>query len=93
MPERTMAVHVSASSDLELNLYHLRALEEAVRRLSSGGSGSSGSFSGRGQTLGGGPSNAGGVGGDGVAILQGLDPQVKVLLCLLGGYALFWYLS
>lgn len=64
-----------------------------MRRLSSGSSGPSGSFVGRGQTLGGGSSNGGGVGGDGIAILQGIDPQVKVLLCLLGGYALFWYLS
>lgn len=31
--------------------------------------------------------------GGGVAAFQALDPQVKVLLCLLGGYVLFWYLS
>ncbi|RPD65125.1 thioredoxin-like protein [Lentinus tigrinus ALCF2SS1-7] len=68
------------------------ALEDALRRLSTGGS--SGSFSGKGHTLGGGNSTTGsGGGGGGVAAFQALDPQVKVLLCLLGGYMLFWYMS
>ncbi|KAI0828953.1 thioredoxin-like protein [Trametes gibbosa] len=69
------------------------ALEAAVRRHSSGGS--SGTFSGRGQTLGGdGSSNAGpGAAAGGVAAFQALDPQVKVFLYLLGGYVLFWWLK
>ncbi|KAI0756260.1 thioredoxin-like protein [Daedaleopsis nitida] len=64
-------------------------LEDALRRHASGGS--SGSFTGRGQTLGGGSTTSGA--GGGVAAFQALDPQVKVLLCLLGGYMVFWYLS
>ncbi|KAI0699373.1 thioredoxin-like protein [Cerioporus squamosus] len=71
------------------------ALEETLRRLSTGGS-SGGSFTGKGHTLGGGSGNSTtgfGGGGGGVAAFQALDPQVKVLLCLLGGYVLFWYLS
>ncbi|RDX51878.1 thioredoxin-like protein [Lentinus brumalis] len=69
------------------------ALEETLRRLSTGGS--SGTFTGKGHTLGGGSGNSttGFGGGGGVAAFQALDPQVKVLLCLLGGYMLFWYLS
>ncbi|KAH9858351.1 thioredoxin-like protein [Lenzites betulinus] len=69
------------------------ALEAAVRRHSSGSS--PGTFSGKGQTLGGeGSSNAGpGAAGGGVAAFQALDPQVKVFLYLLGGYILFWWLK
>ena len=70
----------------------LRALEDALRRHSSGGAPGSSGFPGKGQTLAGGNSTAG-AGGSGVAAFQALDPQVKVLLCLLGGYLLFWYLS
>nr|VWO94039.1 Thioredoxin 1 (Trx-1) [Ganoderma boninense] len=70
------------------------ALEDALRRHSSGGASSSGGFPGKGQTLAGGNSTPGtGAGGSGVAAFQALEPQVKVLLCLLGGYLLFWYLS
>ncbi|KAI0800718.1 thioredoxin-like protein [Fomes fomentarius] len=65
-------------------------LEDALRRHSSGGS--SGSFTGKGQTLSGG-STTSGSGGGGVVAFQALDPQVKVLFCLMGGYLLFWYLS
>ena len=71
-------------------------LEDALRRHSTGTGGSSGSFTGKGQTLGGGSSNAGSGGagaGGAVMAFQALDPQVKVLLCLLGGYIVFWYLS
>ncbi|KAM5536067.1 hypothetical protein V8D89_010325 [Ganoderma adspersum] len=68
------------------------ALEDALRRHSSGGAPGSGGFPGKGHTLAGGNSTAG-AGGSGVAAFQALDPQVKVLLCLLGGYLLFWYLS
>ncbi|EIW63963.1 thioredoxin-like protein [Trametes versicolor FP-101664 SS1] len=69
------------------------ALEAAVRRHSSGSS--SGTFSGKGHTLGDGSSNPGPgpVGGGGVAAFQALDPQVKVLLYLLGGYLVFWWLK
>ncbi|KAF9270641.1 thioredoxin-domain-containing protein [Marasmius fiardii PR-910] len=75
------------------------AIEDALRRHSSGSSGSTGTFSGRGQTLGGTPAPADAAGDvqAGVNGLLGkfnnLDPQVKVLIYLLGGYALFWYLS
>ncbi|KAI1793179.1 thioredoxin-like protein [Ganoderma leucocontextum] len=67
------------------------ALEDALRRHSSGGASGSGAFPGRGQTLAGGNSTTGG--GGGVAAFQALDPQVKVLLSLVGGYLLFWYFS
>ena len=71
-----------------------RALEDALRRHASGGGSGSGVFPGKGQTLGSGNSTGGaGAGGSGVLAFQALDPQVKVLLCLLGGYLLFWYLS
>ena len=71
-----------------------RALEDALRRHASGGGSGSGAFPGKGQTLGSGNSTGGaGAGGSGVLAFQALDPQVKVLLCLLGGYLLFWYLS
>ena len=82
------------------NTYKSNASRSTNRSAGSGGARSGGSgggstsaFAGRGHTLGGGSSNAGGDGGNGVAVLQGLDPQTKILLCLLGGYALFWYLS
>ncbi|TFK77400.1 thioredoxin-domain-containing protein [Pluteus cervinus] len=72
------------------------ALEEALRKHSSSSS-SSAAFSGRGQTLGGGPppvadeikttiNNASNT-------VTNLDPQLKVVLLLLGAYGLFWYLS
>ncbi|KAI9068685.1 thioredoxin-like protein [Trametes sanguinea] len=67
------------------------ALEAAVRRHASGPS--SGAFSGQGHTLGGGSSSGGADGGGGVVAFQRLDPQVKVFLCLLGGYILFWWLK
>ncbi|KAL7285546.1 thioredoxin-like protein [Trametes coccinea BRFM310] len=67
------------------------ALESAVRRHAAGPS--SGAFSGQGHTLGGGPSSTGSEGGGGVVAFQRLDPQVKVFLCLLGGYILLWWLK
>ncbi|KAI8995279.1 thioredoxin-like protein [Trametes punicea] len=67
------------------------ALEDAVRRHASGPS--TGAFSGKGQTLGNGSSSAGSEGGGGVVAFQGLNPQVKILLYLLGGYILFWWLK
>ncbi|KAG7099642.1 hypothetical protein E1B28_001468 [Marasmius oreades] len=75
------------------------ALEDALRRHSSGSSGSTTAFSGRGQTLGGGPAPPD-VAGEVQAGVNGLlgtfnnlSPQQKVLIYLLGGYLLFWYLS
>ncbi|KAI0363535.1 thioredoxin-like protein [Pilatotrama ljubarskyi] len=68
------------------------ALEAAVRRHSSGPSG--GAFTGTGHKLGDGSSSTGsGPGDGGVVAFQRLDPQVKVFLCLLGGYILFWWLK
>uniref|UniRef100_A0A0W0FAT7 Thioredoxin domain-containing protein n=1 Tax=Moniliophthora roreri TaxID=221103 RepID=A0A0W0FAT7_MONRR len=69
------------------------ALGDALRRHSSG----SGSFSGKGHTLGGGSTPAAPVaaagGGDLTTKFNNLDPQVRVLIYLLGAYLLFWYLS
>lgn len=73
------------------------ALEDAIKR-HSGGSVSS-AFSGRGQTLGGAPAPAD-IAGDvkdsvnkATTHVTNLDPQVKVLLALVGAYVLFWWLS
>lgn len=67
-------------------------LESAVRRYSSGAS--SGAFSGKGQTLGGASTSMPQFESPGIlAEVSKLDPQVKVLLYLLAGYLLFWYLS
>ncbi|KAH9913312.1 thioredoxin-like protein [Epithele typhae] len=72
------------------------ALEDAVKRHSSAGSGSSESFSGRGHTLAGGSSGrSGAAGGEtpGAAMFQALDPNMQTLLYLLAGFGAFWYLS
>ncbi|KAK7058440.1 mitochondrial thioredoxin [Paramarasmius palmivorus] len=58
----------------------------------------SGSFSGKGQTLGGGstpaaPAAAGAGGGDLASKFNNLDPQVRILIYLLGAYLVFWWLS
>ncbi|KAG9019122.1 hypothetical protein FRB90_006190 [Tulasnella sp. 427] len=62
-----------------------RSLEATVRKHSGAG----GSFAGQGQTLGGGPAPADG----GQNIPSGLDPQMTILLGLLGLYGLYWYFS
>ncbi|TDL28052.1 thioredoxin-like protein [Rickenella mellea] len=68
------------------------ALEENVRKYSSGSPAgqTTGAFSGKGQTLGGTQPSpiAGAV--DGVT---NLNPQAKVLLAMVGAYALLWYFS
>ncbi|KAE9398482.1 thioredoxin-domain-containing protein [Gymnopus androsaceus JB14] len=64
------------------------ALEAAIRKYSSGSTGSA--FSGKGQTLGGGEADVAKPSG---SLFSSLDPQVKVLIYLLGAYLLFWYLS
>ncbi|KAI5121327.1 hypothetical protein M0805_003794 [Coniferiporia weirii] len=66
------------------------ALKAAVERHSSGSSGGTAAFAGKGQTLGGSsaPGQEIGVGG-----IVNLTPQVKVLLGLVGAYLLLWYLS
>ncbi|OCH96430.1 thioredoxin-domain-containing protein [Obba rivulosa] len=59
-------------------------------------SGASGAFTGKGQTLGGSssvPQNPPGGGFGLVEEFNKLSPQGKVLLCLVGGYLLFWYLG
>ena len=73
------------------------ALEGAVRKHSSGSSGSA-ALTGKGHTLGG-SSTAAPTGGMGIprpdfqGVFNKLDPQARVLLCLLGAYALFWLIS
>ncbi|KAJ3880805.1 thioredoxin-domain-containing protein [Lentinula edodes] len=66
-------------------------LRAAIVKHSSGAAGS-GAFSGKGQTLG-----SGGGGGDmaesSSSLFSNMDPQVRVLLYLLGAYLVFWYLS
>jgi len=74
-------------------------LENAVKRHSSSASTGGGAFSGKGQTLGGAPApvdlkrqmtdSVNGVAGT----VSNVDPQLKVLLALVGAYLLFWYLS
>lgn len=75
----------------------LRALADAVRRHSA--SSSSSAFSGKGQTLGGQPAPAD-LSQDvkdsvnkATAKVTNLDPQVKILLGLIGAYLVFWYLG
>ncbi|KAL6304801.1 thioredoxin-like protein [Sparassis latifolia] len=67
-------------------------LEGALRRHSSGSP--TGTFTGKGQTLGGASPLAPESGDGGMfAQFNKLDPQVKVLVYLLIGYIVFWYLS
>ncbi|TFK56719.1 thioredoxin-domain-containing protein [Heliocybe sulcata] len=66
-------------------------LERKVRQHASGGSSSTGAFSGKGQTLSG--SSPKPDIKDAIPAVQNLDPQVKLFLALLGAYLLFWYLS
>ncbi|KAJ4485795.1 thioredoxin-domain-containing protein [Lentinula aciculospora] len=63
-------------------------LEAAIRKHSSGAAGT-GTFSGKGQTLG----SGGDVAEPSSSFFANIDPQVRVLLYLLGAYILFWYLS
>ena len=56
-------------------------------------SGSSGAFSGKGQTLGGGTAAAQPEMPGLPAGLANLDPQLKIFLLLIVGYIVFWYLS
>jgi len=68
------------------------ALENALRKHSSGSAGAA--FSGRGQSLTGSstqPQTS--RNDDSAASLVNLDPQAKKLLYFLGAYLLFWYLS
>lgn len=72
------------------------ALENAVRK--HAGTSSAGVFTGKGQTLGGGPAPASAADvkdtfTQATAQVTNLDPQVKVLLGLIGAYLLFWYLG
>ncbi|SJL06157.1 related to Thioredoxin [Armillaria ostoyae] len=70
------------------------ALENAVRRHSTGSSGSSsGAFSGKGQTLGGGSTKSSYKDIYGGPQAPGLDRQTKVFLALIAAYLFFWYLS
>jgi len=73
-------------------------IEAALRKHSSSSSTSGGAFSGKGQTLGGGPAkvdrmDAQHAASQATAAVNNLDPQVKVLLGLLGAYLVFWWLS
>ncbi|KAG2022916.1 thioredoxin family protein, variant 2 [Coprinopsis cinerea AmutBmut pab1-1] len=79
-----------------------RGIEAALRKHSTSSGGTT-AFSGKGHTLGGGPAptdvkgeakravdNAANAASAGLA---GIDPQVKVLVGLIGLYVLFWYLG
>lgn len=66
-----------------------RSLEATIREHSGAGGGA---FAGKGQTLAGGPAPADGSGSFG-EIASGLDPQMTLLLGLLGLYGLYWYFS
>ena len=67
-------------------------LSAAVEKLTSGSSGSTGSFTGKGQSLGGGPAPATVPGADTPGVIN-LSPQAKVFLSLVGVYLLLWYFS
>ncbi|KAF9486440.1 thioredoxin-domain-containing protein [Pholiota conissans] len=75
------------------------ALESTLRRHASQSSDSAGAFSGRGQTLGGGPAPPDVVGDvkqtldRATAGFTNIDPQLKVFLGLGALYLLFWYLG
>ncbi|KAJ3849450.1 thioredoxin-domain-containing protein [Lentinula lateritia] len=64
-------------------------LRAAILKHSSGAAGS-GAFSGKGQTLG---SGGGGDIAEPSSLFSNMDPQVRVLLYLLGAYFVFWYFS
>jgi len=77
-------------------LLQFSALEDATRRHSA--TSTSGGFTGKGQTLGGGPTSVDSTDvkvtvDQATAKLTNLDPQVKILLGLVGAYLVFWYLS
>ncbi|KAG8892299.1 hypothetical protein FRC00_012331, partial [Tulasnella sp. 408] len=63
-----------------------RSLEATIREHAGAGSGA---FSGKGQTLGGGPAPSDGP----QEVLAGLDPQMTLLLGLLGLYGLYWWFN
>ncbi|KAJ7070898.1 thioredoxin-domain-containing protein [Mycena amicta] len=74
-------------------------LESTLRRHASGASSQSGSFSGKGQTLGG-PTAPTDLSHSATAALNkttaqfsNLDPQFQTFIMLVGAYAFFWYLS
>ncbi|KAJ7040466.1 thioredoxin-domain-containing protein [Mycena alexandri] len=73
-------------------------LKSTLKRLATSASASA--FTGRGQTLGSGASEPVDVSKEAAATLNkaaskvtNLDPQLRVLLGLIAGYAMFWYLS
>ncbi|KAF7307039.1 Thioredoxin domain-containing protein [Mycena indigotica] len=76
-------------------------LESTLRRHAGGSeAAASGSFTGKGQTLGGGSTAPTDISHSATAALNNttaqfsnLDPQVQILLMLIGAYAVFWYLS
>ncbi|KAG9042133.1 hypothetical protein FS837_011247 [Tulasnella sp. UAMH 9824] len=63
-----------------------RSLEATIREHAGTGSGA---FSGKGQTLGGGPAPSDGS----QEVSAGLDPQMTLLLGLLGLYGLYWWFN
>ncbi|KAJ3865238.1 thioredoxin-domain-containing protein [Lentinula novae-zelandiae] len=65
-------------------------LRAAIVKHSSGAA-ESGAFSGKGQTLGSG--GGGDIDEPSSSLFSNIDPQVRVLLYLLGAYLVFWYLS
>ncbi|PFH52222.1 hypothetical protein AMATHDRAFT_140468 [Amanita thiersii Skay4041] len=66
-------------------------VENALRKHSSASG--SGAFSGKGQTLGGSSASSREIASQTGPSFGNLDPQLKVLLGLIGAYLVFWYLS
>jgi len=77
----------------------LRALANTIKKHASGSPSTSGAFYGKGQTLGGAPAQPDVVGEVQQTLnkasegITQIDPQVKILLGLVGLYLVFWYLG
>ena len=73
-----------------------RGLENTVRKHAGAGGSSSSAFTGKGHTLGGSSpatTSAPLLPGSTLGLWNNMDPQAKVLVCLLGAYAVFWWFS
>jgi len=68
-----------------------RSLEATIRKHAGSSGSSTGVFSGKGQTLGGGPAPAVGVENVAKDIKAAIDPQMTLFVAFLGLYLLYWY--